>query len=150
MMVGIFGDVRKQQVLYRFFLYNLLGAVFLFVARVVLYNHENVGILEVSRIVLSEHGEVLVWGSIFIAFLSRIPVWPFHYWISSVNANISNPLVFIVANIVPLSGVYGLIRFFPVNAPAALDPYLLVLEIISIVTMPVSYTHLTLPTIPPV
>ena len=135
MMVGIFGDVRKQQVLYRFFLYNLLGAVFLFVALVVLYNHENVGILEVSRIVLSEHGEVLVWGSIFIAFLSRIPVWPFHYWISSVNANISNPLVFIVANIVPLSGVYGLIRFFPVNAPAALDPYLLVLEIISIVTM---------------
>lgn len=126
MMVGIFGDVRKQQVLYRFFLYNLLGAVFLFVALVVLYNHENVGILEVSRIVLSEHGEVLVWGSIFIAFLSRIPVWPFHYWISSVNANISNPLVFIVANIVPLSGVYGLIRFFPVNAPAALDPYLLV------------------------
>ena len=57
MMVGIFGDVRKQQVLYRFFLYNLLGAVFLFVALVVLYNHENVGILEVSRIVLSEHGD---------------------------------------------------------------------------------------------
>lgn len=135
MMIGIFGDIKKQQVLYRFFLYNLLGAVFLFVALVVLYNHQNVSILEVSRVVLSEHGEVLVWGAIFIAFLSRIPVWPFHYWISSVNANISNPLVFIIANIVPLSGVYGLIRFFPVNAPAVLDPYLLVLEIISIVTM---------------
>ena len=95
MMVGIFGDVRKQQVLYRFFLYNLLGAVFLFVALVVLYNHENVGILEVSRIVLSEHGEVLVWGSIFMpscrgsryglsitGFLRSTPTFPTR-WFSS-------------------------------------------------------------------
>ncbi len=135
MLTGIFGDVKKQQVLYRFFLYNLLGAVFLFIALMILYNYQNVSISEVGRIVLSGRGELLVWGSVFIAFLSRIPVWPFHYWISSVNVNISNPLVFIIANIMPLSGVYGLIRFFPVNAPAALDPYLLVLEVISIVTM---------------
>ncbi len=135
MMIGIFGDIKKQQILYRFFLYNLLGAVFLFVALMALYNHQNVSIREVSQIVLSGHGEVLVWGSIFIAFLSRIPIWPFHYWISSVSVNISNPLVFMVANIIPLTGVYGLIRFFPVNAPEVLRPYLLILEIISIVTM---------------
>lgn len=135
MLIGIFGDIKKQPVLYRFFLYNLLGAVFLFIALVVLYNYQNVSIREVSRIVLGRRWEVLAWGSIFIAFLSRIPVWPFHYWIASVNVNISNPLVFIIANIIPLSGVYGLVRFFPVNAPEALDPYLLVLEVVSIVTM---------------
>ncbi len=135
MLIGIFGDIKRHQILYRFFLYNLLGAVFLFVALIVLYNYQNVSIREVSRIVLSGHGEALVWGSIFIAFLSRIPVWPFHYWISSVNVNISNPLVFIIANIIPLSGVYGLIRFFPVNAPEVLDPYLLILEVVSIITM---------------
>lgn len=135
MLIGIFGDVRKQPLLYRFFLYNLLGAVFLFIALVILYNYQNVNISEVSHIVLSDNVEILVWGSIFIAFLSRIPIWPFHYWISSVNVNISNPLVFIVANIMPLSGVYGLIRFFPVNAPEALNPYLRILEVISIITM---------------
>ena len=135
MMIGIFGDVKKQPVLYRFFLYNLLGAIFLFIALVVLYNYQNVNVSEVSRIILSGHNEVLIWGAVFIAFLSRIPVWPFHYWISSVSVNISNPLVFIVANIIPLTGVYGLIRFFPVNAPEALNKYLLILEIISIVTM---------------
>ncbi len=135
MMVGIFGDVKKQQILYRFFLYNLLGAVFLFIALMVLYNYQNVSIREVNRIVLAGRGEVLIWGAVFIAFLSRIPIWPSHYWISSVSVNISNPLVFIIANIIPLSGVYGLIRFFPVDAPEALDPYLLILEIISIITM---------------
>jgi NADH-quinone oxidoreductase subunit M len=135
MLIGMFGDIKKRQVIFRYFLYNLLGAVFLFIALTILYNYRNVGIKEISNVILTQKIEILVWGAIFIAFLSRIPVWPFHYWISSVNANISNPLVFIIANILPLTGVYGLIRFLPVNAPEILAPYQLGLEIISVVTM---------------
>lgn len=135
MLVGIFGDSRRQDILYRFFLYNLLGAMLLFVALCILFNSENILIREMNRAVLSKHLELLVWVSIFIAFLSRIPIWPFHYWLSSVNVNISNPLVFIIANIMPLTGVYGLIRFSPLTAPEILEPYLLFLEIVSITTM---------------
>ena len=135
MLIGIFGDIKKQTVLYRFFLYNLLGAAFLLIALVVVYNSQCLTINNIAQAKLSYHWEILVWGAIFIAFISRIPVWPFHYWIASVNVNISNPLVFVIANIMPLSGVYGLVRFFPLNAPESLSPYLLILEIISIVTM---------------
>lgn len=135
MLVGIFGDIKRRQLLYRFFIYNLLGAVFLFMALTILYNYQNVGIKEVSRIIVSRNIATMVWGAIFIAFLSRIPIWPFHYWIASVNANVSNPLVFIIANLMPLTGVYGLIRFFPVNMPEPLAPYLLILEALSIITM---------------
>lgn len=135
MLIGIFGDIKKYPVIYRFFIYNLLGAVFLFMALMILYSYDNVDIRDASNVILTRNIEMFVWSAIFIAFLSRIPVWPFHYWISSVNANISNPLVFIVANIVPLTGVYGLIRFFPVNAPEILSPYVLILEILSVVTM---------------
>lgn len=135
MLVGIFGDVRRQDILYRFFLYNLLGAVLLFVALCILFNAENVVIRDINQVVLARNVELLVWSLIFIAFLSRIPIWPFHYWLSSVNVNISNPLVFIIANIMPLTGVYGLIRFSPLTAPDILTPYLLILEIISITTM---------------
>ena len=135
MLVGIFGDIKKQDILYRFFLYNLLGAMLLFTALCILFDNENVSISEISRVSLNRHIEIFVWGAIFVAFLSRIPNWPFHYWISSVNVNICNPLVFIVANIMPLTGVYGLIRFFPLTAPDILEPYLLALKIISITTM---------------
>lgn len=135
MLVGIFGDVRRQDILYRFFLYNLLGAVLLFVALCVLFNAENVVIRDINQVVLGHNIELLVWSLIFIAFLSRIPIWPFHYWLSSVNVNISNPLVFIIANVMPLTGVYGLIRFSPLTAPDILTPYLLILEIVSITTM---------------
>ena len=135
MLVGIYGDVRRQETLSRFFMYNLLGAMLLFVALCILFHYQNVTIHDISRVTIKHNIAIVVWSAIFIAFLSRIPIWPFHYWISSVNVNISNPLVFIIANIIPLTGVYGLIRFFPLTAPGILEPYLLVLKIISIVTM---------------
>lgn len=135
MLVGIFGNIKKQDILYRFFLYNLFGAVFLFIALCILFNQQNFNIQNIGNAHLIPKLQFFVWGAIFVAFLSRIPIWPFHYWISSINTNLSNPLVFIIANLLPLTGVYGLIRFFPLTAPSIMAPYMLILEIISIITM---------------
>lgn len=135
MLVRIYGAVKKQQVLQRFFLYNLWGVLLLFMAISVLYNQESIDIKSISKLKLDYYSEIFAWGAIFLAFLSRIPIWPFHYWISSINSNISNPLAFIVANIMPLTGVYGLIRFSPLDAPDVLKPYVFVLEVVSIISM---------------
>lgn len=137
MLVGIFGDIRRQGTMYRFFLYNFLGAIVLFLATVILYNYQN-GAVELTRVgQLSFKGRIehFMWVSIFISFLSRIPIWPFHYWISSVSSNIRNPLVFIIANLIPLTGIYGLIRFLPRDFPDSISYYILGLQIISVVTM---------------
>lgn len=137
MLIGMFGEIKKQPGIFRFFIYNFLGAVFLFIATVVTYHHENhsIALDYVSHIRFNPHLELFVWGAIFISFLSRIPIWPFHYWISSVNAAVRNPLVFIIANLVPLTGVYGFIRFFPRTVPDSAQYFLDILEIISIISM---------------
>ncbi|MBO7556423.1 MAG: hypothetical protein J6T72_03415 [Alphaproteobacteria bacterium] len=135
MLVGIFGNIRKQDILYRFFIYNLAGAVCLFAALCILFNQHNVIIQSIGEAEISYKLQFFVWGAIFIAFLSRIPIWPFHYWISSINTALDNPLVFIIANLMPLTGVYGLIRFFPLTAPNVIKPYLIALETISIISM---------------
>ena len=90
MIIGMFGGIRKQGVLARFFIYNLLGAIFLFFATVVLYNYQsaNIALNEVSRVDLNIRQEIFVWAAIFISFLSRIPIWPFHYWISSISTGL--------------------------------------------------------------
>lgn len=79
--------------------------------------------------------EYCVWLGIFLAFISRLPIWPFHYWISSINASLKNPLVFLVGNLIPLVGLYGFIRFWPNSVPATIAVYAPVFEIVCIVTM---------------
>lgn len=137
MLVGMFGEIKRQPVIFRFLIYNLMGAALLFVALLILFDSNNVNIAlnSIHKVKLSKNMEFAIWAAIFIAFLSRIPVWPFHYWISAISSNIKNPLVFIVANIVPLTGVYGFIRFWPKTVPESVQYYMLALEIICVISM---------------
>jgi len=137
MLIGMFGEIKRQPSILRFFIYNFFGALFLFMATAVLYHHEgrSLGLDEVSRLQLPVRLELCVWGAVFVSFLSRIPIWPFHYWISSVNSAVRNPLVFIIANLMPLTGVYGFIRFCPQTVPDSVSYYLTLLEVIAIISM---------------
>ena len=137
MLIGMFGEIKKQPSILRFFIYNFIGALFLFVATAVLYHHEgkSVALGDVSRLRLPARFELYMWGAIFISFLSRIPIWPFHYWISSVNSAARNPLVFIIVSLVSLTGAFGFIRFGPRAVPACVEYYLTGLEIIAVINM---------------
>ena len=137
MMVGMFGEARRRNNLFRFMLYNLCGAFLLFAAIVVLYNHGEKNLLlgGIKNLHLGSAGETAVWTAIFIAFMSRIPIWPFHSWIASVNSGIKDPLVFISANIMPLTGIYGFMRFWPKPVPDTIVLQVAVLEVVSVITM---------------
>ena len=137
MLIGFYGDVRRQGIVTRFFIYNFIGAALLLLAALSLYNYKS-GFFEISQISslsFQNNMEKFIWSAIFISFLSRIPIWPFHFWISSVATNLKNPLVFIIVSLLPLTGIYGLIRFLPQSFPETVTYYIYGLEIISAVTM---------------
>jgi hypothetical protein len=70
LLIGMFGEIRRQPVILRFFIYNFLGALFLFIATAVLYHHEghNLALDAVSRLQLNRHLELCIWGAIFGCF----------------------------------------------------------------------------------
>lgn len=137
MLTGAYGGTRKIQTLYRFFLYNFTGILFLLTAVAVLYKiyQGNVRLEEITFVDMSTHIGMLVWSAVCLAFISRIPVWPFHSWIASVSTNIKNPLVYIMINLMPLTGLYGFIRFWPLSVPESISPYLPWIEVFTVMTM---------------
>lgn len=136
MIIGIFGEVKKQGLIYRFFLYNFLGAIILFSATMIIYHyHGSITLREASLRPWKSGIEYYIWGAVFLSFLSRIPIWPFHYWISSINAGIRNPLAFIITSLMPLTAIYGFIRYLPHQLPFAVGHYIFWVDIIGIVTM---------------
>jgi NADH-quinone oxidoreductase subunit M len=78
---------------------------------------------------------MIVWFAVCLSFISRIPVWPFHYWISSVTSSIKNPLVYIIVNIMPLIGIYGFVRFWPLSVPESVEILVPIIETFAIITM---------------
>lgn len=128
---------KKTSMLLRFFIYNLIGSMFLLVGALILYKfyHGNVKLEEIALLDMSAHAGILVWTMICLAFISRIPVWPFHSWISSVFVNIKNPLIYIMINMLPLTGLYGFVRFWPLAVPESIYSYLPWIEFFAALTM---------------
>lgn len=138
-LLGTVGEIRKSSWMFRFFIYHFIGSLILFFVVCALYNYYPQGqdklLSTVARLRFPRIYEYWIWGGIFLAFLSRIPIWPFHYWISSITSAVKNPLVFLLVNLMPLTGVYGLVRFCPKAVPESVSYFLVGLDIIAVVSM---------------
>ena len=137
MLVGGCGGSKKIQILYRFFIYNFIGILFLLIASLIMYKfyHGNIRLNEIALVDMAPHAGLLVWTAVCLAFISRIPVWPFHSWIASVSSNIRNPMVYIMINMLPLTGLYGFARFWPLAVPESISSYLPYIEVFTVMTM---------------
>ncbi len=136
MLMGMFGNFKKLERLNGFFIYNLIGMMILFIGILIIYKYYgNLTLDKSSKILWKKNYGWLIWSSLAFGFISRIPVWPFHYWISSVTSKIHNPLVFIASAILPLSGIYGLLRFWPKYIPIDISQHFVWVYVIGTITM---------------
>lgn len=137
MLIGSCGRYRKSLSLYLFFLINLVGVFFLLLSMLITYKfyHGNIQLHEIAFIRMPKRVGLLVWGGVCLAFASRIPVWPFHSWISAINSGIKNPLVYIIANLIPLTGLYGFARFWQVAVAESMLTYIPIVTVFCLITM---------------
>lgn len=137
MLIGSYGRYRKSLSLYLFFLINMAGILFLLISMLITYKfyHGNIQLHEIAFVKMPKHVGLLVWGFVCLAFASRIPAWPFHSWICAISAGIRNPLVYIMANLIPLTGLYGFARFWQVAVADSMLAYIPIVTVFCLITM---------------
>ncbi len=136
MLMGMFGGIKRPERLGGYFIYNLIGALVLFSAVLLIYRfYGSLTLDHAYKIKWKTNYGWYIWGALAFGLISRIPIWPFHYFISSITSKIHNPLVFIASAILPLSGIYGLIRFWPRYIPLEISQYFVWVNVIGTVTM---------------
>lgn len=137
MLVGIFGDIKKISTLYLYFAVNLIGTLLLLTATIVIYRQHlgNISFADIAAIKMPHRIAIVLWASICLAFLSRIPIWPFHYWLSLICTGLKNPLVYIATNLTILTGIYGFVRFWERTIPESMEAFLPIMETFGVMTM---------------
>lgn len=143
MIIGIFGSrERKVRAAYFFFLYTLLGSVFMLLALAVIYFES--GTTDYQILVANpilENKQYLLWLGFFASFAVKIPMVPVHIWLPEAHVEAPTAGSVILAGVLLKLGSYGLIRFslplFPV-ASLYFKPLVYALAIVAIV-----YTSLT-------
>lgn len=142
-IIGIWGYEGRRQAALKFLLYSLVGSVFLLVAILataflaagggaISFDYRD---LLTSASLLTPLASLLTCLGFAVAFLIKLPAFPFHSWLPHAHTQAPTAGSMLLAGVLLKMGGYGLIRFnlalFP-EAMLILQPYLATLAVLGI------------------
>ena len=142
-LIGIWGYDRRIYAAVKFILYTMVGSILMLIAIIGLaYAHASAAGTP-SFDLLDLYGTVLPWGlekwfflAFTLAFIIKVPLFPFHTWLPDAHVEAPTAGSVILAGVMLKMGTYGLLRFsFPLfpNAAHVFAPWLAILAVIGII-----------------
>ena len=144
-IIGIFGGPRRSYAAIKFFLYTLLGSVFLLLGILAIYFQygEATGtytfeLQKLTQLTLPLHMEQWIFWAFFLGFAVKVPMVPFHTWLPDAHVEAPTAGSVLLASLMLKMGTYGFIRFslplFPkASASAAVVNTMGILSLIAII-----------------
>lgn len=138
LIVGVWGSrQRKIRAAYQFFLYTLVGSLFMLLALLVIYFQAGTTDLQILwHTQFDDLKQLILWLAFFASFAVKIPMIPFHIWLPEAHAEAPTAGSVILAGVLLKIGGYGFLRFSLTVFPFAsifFTPLIFVLSVIAII-----------------
>lgn len=127
----LWGGENRGQITFKFFVYTLLGSLFMLVGLIYLYNHTNVEGMKSWAVQdlytagrsLNETQQSAVFWMIFIAFAIKMPIFPLHTWQPNTYVNAPTQGTMLLSGIMLKMGTFGVIKWLLPVVPLGLEKW---------------------------
>ncbi len=137
LIIGIWGGPRRIYASFKFFLFTLLGSVFMLVALLALYvKTGSTDIPTLMHATTELEFQKWIWLAFFASFAVKMPMWPVHTWLPDAHVEAPTAGSVILAGVLLKMGGYGFLRFSLPMLPLAsmyFAPLVLTLSVIAII-----------------
>lgn len=120
-LIGIWGGPRKEYAAIKFFLYTLVGSVFMLLVVIALYFAVgSFNMLEMMNManydpdsllgVVGSDWRMVAFFALFVGFAIKVPIVPFHTWLPDAHVEAPTAISVILAGVLLKMGTYGMLR----------------------------------------
>ena len=117
-LIGIWGSSNREYAAIKFFLYTLLGSVFMLLGFLAMYfrgpDPHTFDIVQLTEFGasggFSHTFQLIVFGAVALGFAVKVPMWPFHTWLPDAHTEAPTIGSVLLAGIMLKMGTYGFIR----------------------------------------
>ena len=136
-IIGVWGGIDRIYASFKFFLYTLLGSLFMLAAVVYMYLAAGTSdIVQLEQFEFAKSAQTWLWLAFFASFAVKLPMWPVHTWLPDAHVQAPTAGSVILAGILLKMGGYGFLRFslpmFP-DASVLFQPFVFTISVIAIV-----------------
>jgi len=138
-IIGVWGGKNKIYASYKFFLYTLLGSLFMLAAIIYMYLQGDTPTSDIQSLYnhrFTPAEQTWLWLAFAASFAVKLPMWPVHTWLPDAHVQAPTAGSVILAGVLLKMGGYGFLRFslpmFP-DASLLFQPFMFGLAVIAIV-----------------
>ncbi len=136
-IIGVWGGQRRIYAAVKFFIFTMVGSVFMLVGILYMYFQAgSMGLADFLALELARGPQLWLFAAFILAFAIKVPVFPLHTWLPDAHVEAPTAGSVILAGVLLKMGTYGMLRFaiplFP-EGVTAFAPLMSILAVVGII-----------------